>query len=98
MELELYQLTNLLSDAADIAATKILVQMGQIPATVSRREAYRRYGEGVVKRWIREGLIEINKDGNNTAKCRLDLVRLEALSKANNRVTYLSTAERQKSV
>ena len=96
MNIELYQLTNLLSDAADLAATKVMVTLGKYPETVSRREAYRRYGEGVVKRWIQEGLIEVKKDGDNTSKCRLDLVRLEALSKANNRVTYLSTAERQK--
>lgn len=89
MEIELYQLTNLLNDAADLAVTKALVDLGKLPSFISRREAYRRYGEGVVKRWIEEGLIEVHKDGENTATCRLSVVRLEALSKANNRLTYL---------
>lgn len=93
-QLELFELKNLLSDAAEIGSVKTLVDLGVIPATLSKREAYRRYGEGVVKRWIEEGLIKVNKDGNNTSKCRLSRVELEILSRANNRLTYLSTAER----
>lgn len=95
MQIELFELKNLLSDAAEIASIKTLVELGHLPATLSKREAYRKYGEGVVKRWISEGLIKVRKDGNNTSKCRLDRVELEILSRSNNRLTYKSTAERQ---
>ncbi|SHE69530.1 hypothetical protein SAMN05444405_102310 [Bacteroides luti] len=95
MQFELFELKNLLSDAAEIASVKILVELGHLPATLSKREAYRKYGEGVVKRWISEGLIKVRKDGNSTSKCRLNRMELETLSKANNRLTYKSTAERQ---
>lgn len=93
-EFELFQLKNLLSDAAEVATIKTLVSLGHLSPTLSKREAYRTYGEGVVKRWIAEGLIKVHKDGNNTSKCRLDRVELETLARSNNRLTYLSTAER----
>ena len=69
MELEIYELKNLLADAAEIGATKALVKVGALSETVSRREAYRQYGEGVVKRWIEEGILEVRKDGGHTSKC-----------------------------
>lgn len=94
LNLELYELKNLLCDVSEMASIKVLIELGQIPSFISKREAYRLYGEGVVKRWISEGLIKVQKDGNNTSKCRLSRFELEALSKANNRLTYKTTAER----
>lgn len=94
MQIDLFELKNLLSDAAEVATVKTLIEVGKLSPFLSKREAYRLYGAGLVKRWIEEGLIKVNKDGNNTAKCRLSRVELEELSKANNRITYKSTAER----
>lgn len=96
MNIELFELKNLIKDAAEVATIKTLIEVGQLPPFLSKREAYKKYGEGVVKRWISEGLIKVQKDGNNTSKCRLDRIELESLSRANNRLTYKTTAERQK--
>ena len=81
-------------DAASEGALRALVSIGALSPTLSKREAYRIYGEGTVKRWIEEGLLNIRKDGNNTSKCRISRLEIEALSNANNRISYLSTAER----
>lgn len=95
MEIDLYELKNLLYDVGQMAITGSRIASGDLSPTLSKREAYRIYGEGVVKRWIEEGLLTIRKDGNNTSKCRISRIEIEALAKANNRITYLSTAERQ---
>ena len=94
MMIDLYELKNLLHDTAQIAVTSTLVAKGDLSPTISKREAYRVYGEGVVKRWIEEGLLTVRKDGNNTSKCRISRLEIEALSIANNRISYLTTAER----
>ena len=94
MELELYELKSMLMGAASQGALKALISIGAISPTLSKREAYRVYGEGVVKRWIEEGLLTVRKDGNNTSKCRISRLEIEALSIANNRISYLTTAER----
>lgn len=86
---------NALIDAAEIGATKALIQIGQMKPYYKLREAYRLYGESVVKRWIKEGLIRPIKDGNRTASVRIDRVQIETISKAANRASYLTTEERK---
>ena len=95
MDIDLYELKNLFYDVGQMAITGSKIASGDLSPTLSKREAYRIYGEGIVKRWIEEGLITVRKDGNNTSKCRISRLEIEALAKANNRITYLSTAERQ---
>ena len=94
MQIELLELKNIMQDTAELTATAMLVKSGKLSSALSKREAYREYGEGVVNRWIAEGLVKVRKDGNNTAKCRLNRVELESVAKANNRTTYITTAER----
>lgn len=93
-ELELYQLQNLLQAASEIAVEKALMQLGMLKPFLSKTEAYNQYGRGTVDRWIQEGLVKVNKDGNNSSKVRIDRIQLEILSKASNRTTYLPTNER----
>ena len=95
MEIDLHELKNLLFDNAQMILTSTRIANGELSPTLSKREAYRIYGEGIVKRWIEEGLLTVRKDGSNTSKCRISRLEIEALAKANNRITYLSTAERQ---
>lgn len=95
MQIELFELKNIIQDTAELTATAMLVKSGKLSSVLSKREAYREYGEGVVNRWIAEGLIQVRKDGNNSAKCRLNRVELESIAKANNRITYITTAERK---
>ncbi|EHQ30918.1 hypothetical protein Mucpa_6869 [Mucilaginibacter paludis DSM 18603] len=58
-----------------------------LPETLSRSEAYRRYGRTCVDRWIAEGLI--TPHGTKISRAVLG-----AVSAASNRLTYLPVAER----
>lgn len=94
MEIEQFELRALLKDAAEIGATKALIAVGEIPEMISQREAYKLYGESIVKRWVKEGLVKRHKDGGATSRVRYSRIDLELLSKTSNRATYLNTDER----
>lgn len=85
---------NALIDAANIGALKALEYAGSIKPHLKLREAYRLYGESIVKRWISEGLIHPIKDGDRNASVRISRIEIEAISRACNRATYLTTSER----
>lgn len=85
---------NALIDAAELGAKKALEQAGLMRPYMKQREAYRLYGESVVKRWIKEGLLKQIKDGNRTSTVRIDRMQIETLEMTSNRATYLSTNER----
>lgn len=95
MELELYQLKNLMIDCVEIGYKKALVEMGEIKSFLTKSEAYKRYGRTTVDRWISERLIIPHKDGSKSAMVRLDRMRLEILAKSSNRHTYKETKERK---
>lgn len=86
---------NALIDAAEIGAKKALEEFGLIKPYLKLREAYRLYGEAVVKRWIKEDLIRPIKDGQRTASVRIDRVQIDSLAKSANRASYLTTEERK---
>lgn len=91
--LERFDLKMLLADAMEIGMKKAMVETGVLKPYMSKNEAYRVYGRGIVDRWLREDLIKPIKDGA-CAKARLSRMDLEILSKCSNRRTYLSTNER----
>jgi hypothetical protein len=85
---------NALIDAANLGAYKALEMAGAIKPHLKLREAFRLYGEAVVKRWIKEDLIHTIKDGSRNASVRISRVELEATARTCNRATYLTTDER----
>lgn len=87
---------NALVDAAEVGSMKTLIELDILKPDMSFREACRKYGPAIVPRWIKEGLIRPRKDGNNTSKLRIDRLEIDAVSKASNRSSYLTTEERQK--
>ncbi len=89
MEIEAFQLRNMLIAAAELGATRALIKVGKIKPFMSKSEAYKLYGRGTVDRWIAEGNLKPCKDGNNTSTVRIDRMRLEELSMASNQTTYL---------
>jgi hypothetical protein len=91
MEIELFELRRLLTDAVELGAKKALQEAGILKPYLKKSEAYRLYGRGIV-----EGLIKIRKDGNQSAAWRLDRIELEIVAKSLNRHTYLSVGERRK--
>lgn len=90
-----HEYRNALVDAAEVGARKVLIDLGLSKPHMKLREAYRAYGERVVKRWIAEGLVEVKKDGPRNASVRIDRMQLESIAKTCNRATYLSTKERE---
>ena len=87
---------NALVDAAELGAIKALEEADLLRPYLKLRQAQRKYGIAIVNRWIREGLIRPVKDGNRTASVRIDRIQIEAVAKASNRSTFLTTEERSK--
>jgi hypothetical protein len=81
------ELIGLFAAAAAAGANEVLATERMLPQTISKSEAYRRYGRTCVDRWIAEGLIK--PDGKTLSR-----TALEAISAASNRLTYLPVAER----
>ena len=88
--LELFELRNLLADAAELGATRALIHVGQLRPFLSQSEAYKIYGRKLIERWIKEGLIKAEKDGARNSGVRLDRLRLEVLAKSSNRASYFN--------
>ena len=85
---------NALIDAAEVGATKALMDVGALKPYLKLREAQRLYGKAVVNRWISEGLITTIKDGERTASVRIDRLEIQTVAKTCNRATYQNTEER----
>lgn len=81
------ELIGLFTAAAVAGANEVLATERLLPETISRSEAYRRYGRTCVDRWIAEGLI--TPEGKTLGR-----VALETVSASSNRLTYLPVAER----
>ena len=90
----IFELRNLLADAAELGAKKALQEAGLLRPYLSMNEAKRKYGRAIVDRWVAEELIKVLKDGNASAKCRIDRIQIEAVAKTANRCTYLTVEER----
>lgn len=86
---------NALVDAAEAGATKALMDVGLLKPYLKLREAYRLYGEAIVNRWIREGLVRVIKDGTRNASIRIDRLELLTVARTANRATYLTAEERK---
>ena len=86
---------NALVDAAEAGATKALMDVGLLKPYLKIREAQRLYGEAIVNRWIREGLVRVIKDGTRNASVRIDRLEPLTVARTANRATYLTAAERK---
>ena len=78
----------LLQEAAELGANAALSAVGVLKPFISKKEAYRMYGQSTVERWIREGNLDFEKDGPSSSKCRIDRTKISALAKASNRPSY----------
>ena len=93
-ELSQMELSNMLTEAAEMGAKRAYIHLGIIKPYMSKAEAFKMYGRANVDRWIKENLIVPIKDGNYSAKLRLDRIKLEMVSKTANRHTYTPVNER----
>jgi hypothetical protein len=78
------EMINLMIDVAELASLRTRIEDGKQKPYVSFREAGRKYGSGVVRVWIDQGLVKVLQDSPGT-KIRIDRMRLEAVAKACNR-------------
>jgi hypothetical protein len=61
---------------------------------ITKAEAYRQYGRTQVDRWITEGLFKPSNGQIFISSSGINRAKLEAISAASNRGTYLPIAER----
>ena len=90
-----HEFINALIKAAELGASRAIERANLDKPYISLRDAQRKYGVTIVKRWIDEGLITLIKDGDNTSKCRILRARIEAVSAGSNRITYKNTKDRK---
>ena len=83
------QMVNLMIDVAKLSSMQTLIEMNLVKSHLSEREAKRKYGPTIIKRWRDEGLIKYLQDGPGKT-IRIDLLQIEAVAKASNRGKYLS--------
>ena len=93
-ELSQMELSNMLTEAAEMGAKRAYIHLGIIKPYMSKAEAFKMYGRANVERWVKEQLIIPIKDGGNSAKWRLCRIRLEMVAKTSNRHTYTPVNER----
>ncbi len=84
----------MLKDAVVAGADKALAESAQLPDTLTKAQAYRLYGRDNVDRWCKENLIHPVVKAGSGKKKFIDRLKLEAVARASNRVTYLPVAER----
>lgn len=83
-----------ISRAVEIGVERALGKLGLVKTMLSKQDAYRMYGRSNVERWIKERLIHPVKDGDKSAKWRIDRSEIEIVAMTSNRHTYLTTEER----
>ncbi|MBC7655086.1 MAG: hypothetical protein H7098_11510 [Oligoflexus sp.] len=88
MEITLLTLRSMLADAAELGAQTALTKAGLIKPWISKAEAFRRYGERTVKRWIAEGLVKPCSPSPNAVKKHISLKDIEEVNKAYNTPFY----------
>lgn len=91
--MNLKELGFLFKGAVSAGADKALAESGALPETLTKAQAYHRFGRNNVERWLKEGLIHTTKYGPS-AKRTIDRLKLEAVARASNRTTYLPVARR----
>ncbi len=84
------------ADLVRLTVKAVMIEEGTAKKNLSQNQAWRKYGQSKVERWVRLGLITRNKtDLAKTAKVEYDALELEALNMAGNRRTYVALVREQ---
>ncbi len=86
--LTLDELSKIIADASELGAKRALISTGALKAFLSASQAYKIYGRSNVDRWIKEGLISPQKDGDKNTAVRLDRMLLESIAASSNRISF----------
>lgn len=88
------ELARILLESVTDGTAKVLSQTSIRKERISKAEAYRLYGRSQVDRWIAEGLLKPLNGQIFISPSGIERKKLEAISAASNRGTYLPVAER----
>lgn len=87
-----FRLAQMLQGAAELGGIVALTEVGQLRPYLSKAEAYRKYGRGVVDNWIAEGVITEKQDTPNS-KVRLCRKQLASVAASQNLVQYIASTK-----
>ncbi|WON94800.1 hypothetical protein [Sphingobacterium sp. UGAL515B_05] len=87
-----FRLAQMLQGAAELGGIVALTEVGQLRPYLSKAEAYRKYGRGVVDNWIAEGIITEKQDTPN-CKVRLCRKQLASVAASQNLVQYIASTK-----
>jgi hypothetical protein len=79
LEISTTMLASLMEKAAELGAMEALCRSGQLRPYLNQAEAFRLYGRRRVERWVAMGRLIPIKDGDRTAKWRIDRLAVAAL-------------------
>lgn len=81
--MELYELKNMCMEISELAVANYIKRTMPAKDQISQREAYRLYGEGKVKDWVRNGLITQRSRMGSTIRSKIIYSRAELISIEN---------------
>ena len=88
------EFARILLESVTDGTEKVLSENAIQKSWVSKADAYRLYGRTHVDRWINAGLFSPSAGQIFISPSGIDRIKLEAVSAASNRGTYLPVAER----
>jgi hypothetical protein len=88
-QLSSHQLSLIIQAAAELGAKAALAEAGKIKPYLTKAEAFRLYGRLNVERWIERGLITPRKDGDHSARWRIERLELDAIVLARRLLEFL---------
>lgn len=86
---------NIIERTAKDGSVRTIYELYLPSRFISLTDAYKQYGRDAVKRWIKEGLLQITPSAKGKRSKMLERKQLEAISSSSNRATYLPVRERK---
>lgn len=87
MNIEKFELRQMLGTAASLGSKATLVAVGLDKTEINKAEAYRRFSRRTVDGWIADGHIKLVKRGN---KFFLNVTEMEVLAQTNDLYSKLN--------
>ena len=88
---DLFEQKNLIMESAALGASIALNRLGLIKDEISQREAFRVYGESLVRTWLNRGWITRIKPGAGNTKVTYSLIELDTVKQLYNKGKLLIT-------
>ena len=89
LQLSIYQLGNLLKEAARMGSRFTLSSVGKLKPYLNKNEAFKIYGRKNVESWIEQGLITARKDGDHSCPWRIEWLEIECVARAKQLIRFL---------